>query len=51
MARAGIEALLAGTNLLADGYGLGDGGELRGEEKNLLDGVRKTGGRLKLKEK
>ena len=51
MGNSASEVLSAGTNLLADGYGPDDGGELRGEGKGLLDGVRKTGGRLKLKEK
>lgn len=33
MVGAGREALSEETNLLADGYGLGDGGGLRREEK------------------
>jgi len=39
MVSAGIEALSEETNLFADGYGPGDGGELRGEEKAACPAV------------
>jgi hypothetical protein len=39
MIDAGMEMLSEGTNLVADGYGLGDGGGFSEEESHLSIGI------------